>query len=101
MIQRGSGACFGEQTRSAASSGPRRRAQHLQRDDPAELEIFGAIDIAHAARAEVLEDLVVRERLADHPAIITGKSVENYRADRGAYGGVRIRAPFDKRSSYD
>ena len=76
VIQRGSCACFGQQAGATGFFRPAPRAQHLERDDPAELEILGAIDIAHAARAEVLEHAVVREGLADHHAIITGSQTD-------------------------
>ena len=42
------------------------RRQQLERHLPAEPAILGAIDHAHAAPAELLDDLVVRERLANH-----------------------------------
>ena len=40
--------------------------QHLQRDVAAELGVAGAIDLAHSASAQLGEDFVVAEGLADH-----------------------------------
>ena len=40
--------------------------QELQRDAAAELQVLGLVDDAHAAAAELREDPVVGDRLADH-----------------------------------
>ena len=45
---------------SSASSGKK-----LQRDEALQPRVLGLIDHAHSAAAELLEDAVVRDRLAD------------------------------------
>ena len=46
---------------------PERAAQkHLDRDVAVEVQVAGAIDLAHAACAERFQDLVVGELLSDH-----------------------------------
>ena len=53
-------------------AGPRRlvrekpRRQHLHRHVAAQLLVPGAVHLAHAPRAELLEDPVVGERATDH-----------------------------------
>ena len=42
--------------------------QKLQRDTPAQVQVFGEIDFSHPAPAQLAEHAVVRERLADHIA---------------------------------
>ena len=42
------------------------RRQELQRDVPAEPQVLGPVDDAHAAAAELFDDAVVRDRPADH-----------------------------------
>ena len=62
----------GRDARLAGEAGERLRIagelgrQQLQRNLPAKAPIFGAIDDAHAAAAELVRDAVVRERAADH-----------------------------------
>ncbi len=51
---------------SACASRRQLLGQELQRDAAAELQILGLVDDAHAAAAELREDAVVRDRLADH-----------------------------------
>ena len=46
------GARFVEQPRAAVRIGFERGGQELQRDGPAEPHVFGAIHLAHPARAE-------------------------------------------------
>ena len=43
-----------------------RRGQHLERHVPPELGVARAIDLAHAAGADLLLDPIVRDRLSDH-----------------------------------
>ena len=42
------------------------RGQELQCDDTAQTGVLGLVDHAHAAFAELLDDLVVGDGLADH-----------------------------------
>jgi hypothetical protein len=44
--------------------------EELERNGPAEPVILGAVDDAHAAAAELLEDSVMGDRLADHGEIL-------------------------------
>ena len=45
--------------------------QELEGDEAAELGVFGFIDHAHAAIAQLFEDAVVRDGLIDHPGDLT------------------------------
>jgi hypothetical protein len=45
-------------------------AKRLERHDTAQLQIFGAVHVTHAAGAEMFEHAIVRQRLADHRPII-------------------------------
>ena len=56
--------------RSMASSG-----QKLQGDGPLELSVPGLVDDPHAALAELFENLVVRDRLADHERSLIYSSI--------------------------
>ena len=42
------------------------RREEFQRDRAVELEVLGFVDNTHSATAELLEDLVVGNGLADH-----------------------------------
>ena len=42
------------------------RGQELQRDQPVEARVLRLVHDSHAAAAELLEDAVVGDRLADH-----------------------------------
>jgi hypothetical protein len=62
----------GESLRLAAESLQLRLAtghfgrQYLERHLPLEGRVFGAIHLSHAARTELVENLVVADALADH-----------------------------------
>src|SRR5258705_12208405 len=43
--------------------------QQLQRDLASEPDVFGEIDLAHAARADLRNNAIVRQGLADHSAL--------------------------------
>ncbi len=62
--------------------------QHLERDFAAEVHVDGAVDDAHAAAADLFDDLVVRECLTDHPFNIKNQeraaSAARQRQSRGA-----------------
>jgi len=45
-------------------------AQHLQRDRPPQLEVFGPKDLSHSALTEPLRDAVVREEFPYHAGIL-------------------------------
>ena len=53
--------------------------QNLQRDLATEFRVLGNIDIAHAAGAKLLENLVVGQGLADHRGFHRGNSRSNFR----------------------
>src|SRR5207302_10704640 len=66
MVERGGGASF-------ATEAPQGRGvlgdvvgKEFQGYEPAEREVFGLVDDSHAATAELLDDAVVRDGLADH-----------------------------------
>jgi hypothetical protein len=66
MVQRGRGTCLALKTlRRRGILRPLQR-QELERHVPAEPDILGAVHDAHAAPAELLEDPVVRDGLAEH-----------------------------------
>jgi hypothetical protein len=48
----------------------RRGRQEFQRDQPTERQVLGLEDLAHATRAEFLENPIVRNRPPDHDAAI-------------------------------
>ena len=70
VIERRGGARFGEKPLRHVVL-DRVAAEHLERDVAAQPQILGSIDVPHAAGAEPFEDAIVRQRLADHPFIIT------------------------------
>jgi hypothetical protein len=45
------------------------RRQHLHRHVPPQLLVPGAVHLAHAARAQLLQDRVVGERATDHTCL--------------------------------
>jgi len=55
-----------EEPRAGRSIARPLRRQELERHYPFELEVLGLVDDAHAALAELLDDPVVRDGLADH-----------------------------------
>ncbi len=70
MLERGDRARLALEPRQAVGVVCERFGQHLQRHVTAELGVAGAIHLAHAAGADLLEDLVMAERLADHAVSI-------------------------------
>jgi hypothetical protein len=56
--------------------------QELQSDHTAELDVLGFVDHTHASAAEFLDDVVVRDSLADHAQGCYGGS-----ADKSMIGG--------------
>ena len=59
MIEGGEGLGFALESREAFGVVPERGRQDFQRDVAAELRVGGAIHLAHAACAELLQDLIV------------------------------------------
>jgi hypothetical protein len=75
VVQRGRGARFLHEPPGALLIANEMRRQHLQRDTAAEHRVMGLIDLAHAARPEWADDLVVRDNRtrfdgALHPSLI-------------------------------
>jgi hypothetical protein len=54
--------------------------QELQRHVPPELQVLGPVDDAHTSAAELLENAVVGERLADHEGSIKNREDSTRRA---------------------
>ena len=66
MIELGGGARLALEALPAVGVAGQFAGQHLQRDAPLELGVFGEVHLAHAALAEQFEDPVVTERAANH-----------------------------------
>src|ERR1700690_2747929 len=66
MVQGGSSAGFAAETFQCLWVLRYIVRQELQRDKPAKRDILGLIDYTHPAAAELLDDTVVRDGLADH-----------------------------------
>src|SRR6185369_16139773 len=69
-------------------------AQDLDRDFAPELHVFGKIDLAHPARAELLEDSVMRNFTAVHAQLwclmLTPQSVFQVRLRRSLVSRARV-----------
>jgi hypothetical protein len=66
MIQRSQDLSFALEARHAVGIRGERRRQNLDRDIAIELGITGAINLAHAALAELGGNAVMRDGFADH-----------------------------------
>ena len=66
VIQRGRGARLAPESLQCVRSRGSAIGQELEGDGPPEARVLGAVDDAHAAAAELLEDVIVRDRAADH-----------------------------------
>src|SRR5262249_21254037 len=66
MIERGSEARFLKESRQALGIGGPLRREHLQGDHAAQASIFGAIDGAHPAFADLIENAIVAEDVPRH-----------------------------------
>ena len=66
MIQRRSRSGFAPETFQCLRVASDFVGQELERDKAARRGVFGLVDHAHAAAAELFDDAVVRDRLADH-----------------------------------
>jgi hypothetical protein len=69
MIQRGQDLGFALEAGEALGVGGHGLRQNLDRHLAAELRVFGAIDLPHAAFTKLGGDLEVRERGADHGSV--------------------------------
>ena len=74
MIQGRDDACFTQEALHRLGIGARLVGQELDGHLAAEARVFGFVDHAHAAGAEARQDLVVRDRLADHGVPVSGSS---------------------------
>jgi hypothetical protein len=81
MIQRRRGASFAKESLSRRTVGGV-ALDEFEGHFPTEDEIFGEVDLTHSSRAESLEQLIVRNGLADHMACGTLATVGLYSARR-------------------
>ena len=70
MIESGGGLGFAKETGFGLVVAKQVRRQELQRDGALEARVLGLVDDAHAALAELFEDLVVTDGLADQDSSI-------------------------------
>ncbi len=71
VLEPGDGLGLGEEPGAVAVAGKLATREHLQRDDPAQPPVAGLVDDAHAAAAQLAEDLVLadpRRAASRHPA---------------------------------
>jgi hypothetical protein len=66
MVDRALRLCLTQEPLLGLGSLRGRFAQELQRDFAMQMDVFGEIHHAHPARADVLDDAIVRDRGADH-----------------------------------
>ena len=66
MVQRGGGARFTAEAFKRCGIFRDFARQELQRDGPAEINIFGLEDHTHPAAAKLFQDSKMRDCLADH-----------------------------------
>ena len=66
VVEGGGGAGLPQEPRAAVWVGGSARGQHLERNQPVEEGVAGLVHHPHPTLADLLEYLVVRERLADH-----------------------------------
>ncbi len=74
VVQRRSRPCLLEKAGLLSIVGSQMMRKEFQRDDPVELRILGFVDHAHAALAELVENLIVGYCLTDHgdPSLRSG-----------------------------
>ena len=86
MVQRGGGLGFALETAQRLRVSGDVVGKKFQRDEAVQARVFGLVDNAHAAAAELFDDAVVRDGLADH-----GRA----NGRRAGVGGQRIyRCPY-------
>ena len=66
MVERGHRPCLSLETLPPFRVIGKPARDHFERHLPAELLVFSQIDVAHAAGAEFLQNLVVGQRASDH-----------------------------------
>ncbi len=66
MVQRGSGLRFALEAGEGLRVFGNVVGQELQGDEAVQLHVLSLVDHTHAAAAELLDDAVVRDGLADH-----------------------------------
>ncbi len=66
MVDLRSGPCLAQEPPLLLLGGAALAGEELQRHQAAELQVAGLVDHAHAAAAEALQDLIVRDGAADH-----------------------------------
>ena len=90
MVQRGEGAGFAPEEGKLLRIGGHLRRQHLQRDPSPQLEVLGGKDLPHPARAQLLDDPVTSQRLADHgtPPGSRGNTITTVRSVRLLRGAI-------------
>ena len=93
VIERGRGAGFGNEAPPGVLVPHQLRRQELQRDEPAEPQVLGLVDDAHAARANLGEDAIVGDRLADHPGILHPGRAAHRTLERSLMPNSRIFCP--------
>jgi hypothetical protein len=64
VVERGDGLGFPLEARERAGVGGKTRRQHLERHAALQCQVFRQVHLAHAAGAQLLDDAVMRERLA-------------------------------------
>jgi hypothetical protein len=70
MRERGDGPRFALETRTSVRVLGEARGKHLERDVSPETRVLGAVDLAHAALAQPLDDTVPGDLCADHTEIL-------------------------------
>ena len=66
VVQGRRGAGFAQEALDGCLVGHVRAGQKLERDLAAEREVLGQVNLTHAAGAQLLQHVVVRDGLADH-----------------------------------
>jgi hypothetical protein len=72
MVEGGSGSCFAPEALQRLMVFGYVVRKELERDKAAQFDVLGFIDHTHTAAAELLNDAVVRDSLADHEQAVPG-----------------------------
>jgi len=72
VVQSRGRACFAAKALKSARILGKLRREKLERHEPAQFQVFGFVDNAHPPAAQLLDDAVVRDGLADHRACSDG-----------------------------
>ncbi len=92
MVQRRRGARLAHEAVGRGAIAGQLIGQELQRDVTAKQKVLGAIDDAHSAAAEHLENAIVRDSLADH-RFATAAYTVSARCPAGPCARARTRVP--------